>query len=65
MTGWQPISSAPSNRTIIGRAGKTRVLVECSDGDWYAKASTDIDDWVLDGDGERVIAYPDEWCEVP
>jgi hypothetical protein len=64
MTDWGPIGTAPNDRTIVGKAGEIRLPVECSDGDWYAKASMDIEDWVFDGDGDRIIAFPDERCEV-
>lgn len=65
MVDWFPISTAPDDRTVLGRTGDTRFLMEQSEGDWYLKQTTDPDDWVLDPDGDRILAEPDEWCDVP
>jgi hypothetical protein len=65
MNGWLPISTAPDDRTVLGRTDDTRFLMEQFEGDWFLKQTTDPEDWVLDTAGDRIIAEPDLWCEVP
>ncbi|MDB5405358.1 MAG: hypothetical protein JWL84_270 [Rhodospirillales bacterium] len=62
---YRPIATAPDDRTITGKRGEIRMLVECADGGWWVKQSTAPDDWVFDENGEQILVEPTEWCEVP
>jgi hypothetical protein len=69
MSAWQPIKTAPQDRTIIGRLSGVRFLCawygKPDNGAWYVKNTTDHGDPAYDSDGDMVTIEPEEWCEVP
>jgi hypothetical protein len=69
MTEWRSITTAPHDRTIVGKISDVRFLCawrpDAVDGEWCIKNSTETDDWALDAEGMIMPLEPEEWCEVP